>query len=149
VGDLHHAQPVVGLDLLPLGRLAGEEPCACGFTGTRILHSIEGRVDDMIWFRGVNVFPSAVEAVVRRFEELGHEYQIVIEGDRALPTMTIRVETRHSLEESERAALGGRVGEALHAAIRAHPRLEVLPPGTLPRAGDRGKARRVFDKRSN
>jgi phenylacetate-CoA ligase len=145
IGD---TQPLLRYRSRDIARLAPEEPCACGFTGTRLSDSIEGRVDDMLWFRGANVFPSAVEAVVRGFPELSHEYRIVVEGDRALPTLTVRVEAQRELAPSERSALEGRVAEALAAAIRVRPRLELCPPGTLPRAEARGKMRRVLDRRT-
>jgi hypothetical protein len=77
-----------------------------------------------------------------------HEYRIVVEGDRALPTLTVRVETQWELAPSERLALKGRVAEALGAAIRVRPRLELCPPGTLPRAEAGGKMRRVLDRRT-
>jgi phenylacetate-CoA ligase len=67
-------------------------PCACGATVTRI-ERIEGRADDMIWYRGVNFFPSAVENIVRRHEQLSPEYRIVLDtGPRGLPVVTIQVE---------------------------------------------------------
>lgn len=145
VGD---TQPLLRYRSRDIARRAPDEPCACGFTGTRLADSIEGRVDDMLWFRGANVFPSAVEAVVRGFPELGHEYQIVIEGERALPTMTIRVETAAALGEPARRELEGRVAVALAAALRVRPRLELLAPGRLPRAEARAKIRRVIDMRT-
>lgn len=145
VGD---TQPLLRYRSRDVARLAGEEPCACGHTGTRLLNSVEGRVDDMIWYRGANVFPSAVEAVVRGFAALGHEFQIVIEGDHALPAMTVRAETREQLPPSELASLEREVSQALAAALRVHPRVEVLPPGSLPRPDGRAKARRVVDTRN-
>jgi phenylacetate-CoA ligase len=128
-----------------IARLATDEACACGFTGTRLANSIEGRVDDMIWFRGVNVFPSAVEAVVRSFDELGDQYQIVVEGDRTLPTMTIRVEMASTASTS--IDVQHRVREALRGTLRVRPDVELLPPGALPRIDAHRKSRRVVDRR--
>ena len=102
IGD---TQPLLRYRSRDIARLASEEPCACGHTGTRLLNSIEGRVDDMIWYRGANLFPSAVEAAVYGFAELGHEFQIIIDGDRALPNLVVRVETRHQLSENDRPGL--------------------------------------------
>lgn len=105
IGD---TQPLLRYRSRDIARLAGEEPCACGHTGTRLLNSIEGRVDDMIWYRGANLFPSAIEATVHGFAELGHEFQIVIDGDRALPNLIIRAETRRQLSEDDRPSLNAR-----------------------------------------
>jgi len=144
VGD---TQPLLRYRSRDIARLASEEPCACGHTGTRLLNSIEGRVDDMIWYRGANVFPSAIEAVVRGFTELSHEFQIAIEGDHALPTMIVRVETRRQLPQSDLTGLERKVYETLAVALRLHPKLHVLPPGSLPRPDGGAKVRRVIDNR--
>ena len=142
VGD---TQPLLRYRSRDIARVATDDACACGFTGTRLANSIEGRVDDMIWFRGVNVFPSAVEAVVVSFEELGHQYQIVVEGDRTLPTMTVRVEVTPVFSAS--ADLGNRLLEALSGALRVRPRVELLALGVLPRIDARRKSRPVEDRR--
>jgi phenylacetate-CoA ligase len=142
IGD---TQPLLRYRSGDIGRLAPDEPCACGCTWTRIEGGIEGRVDDMIWYRGVNVFPSAVEAVVRRYAELGGEFQLVVSQQGALPTLTVRAELAagQPLELAER--LQPRLQEALRAALRVQPAVELVPHGTLPRTA--GKARRVVDQR--
>ena len=72
-----------------------------------------------------------------------------VPSSHALPTITVRVEARRERPEAALGDLDRRLREALSAAIRVHPRIELLPPGTLPRAEGRGKARRVIDKRVN
>jgi phenylacetate-CoA ligase len=67
VGD---TQPLLRYRSRDIARLAPAEPCACGHTGTRLLNSIEGRLDDMIWYRGANLFPSAVETVLFGFSRM-------------------------------------------------------------------------------
>lgn len=134
-------QPLLRYRTRDIARLAGDEPCACGFTGTRLVDAIEGRVDDMIWIRGTNVFPSAIEAVVRSFVELGDEYEIVVDDDGALPALRIRVEVRPGTEIQ--ADIDDRVRRALASAIGVSAALELLPFGTLPRADARTKKRRV------
>ena len=74
VGD---TQPLLRYRTRDIGRLIVDEPCECGSTVARI-ERIEGRADDMIWYRGANFFPSAVEEIVRRQEELTPEYRIVL-----------------------------------------------------------------------
>ncbi len=145
VGD---SQPLLRYRTRDIARLSSSEPCACGFTGTRLKNAIEGRVDDMIWFRGANLYPSAIEEVVRNFTELADEYEIVIEGDGSLPRMTVRVETRPGVEVAAHVDLKKRFKESLTAAVRIASTLEVLPYGTLPQAKAGAKKRRVIDKRS-
>jgi phenylacetate-CoA ligase len=138
VGD---SQPLVRYRTRDIARLAPDEPCACGFTGARLAHAIEGRADEMIWIRGVNVFPSAVESVLRGFPELDDEYQLAVEETSGLPALTIRAELRPGATAD--VGLEGRVRRALASAIRVSADLELLAFGTLPRADARTKKRRV------
>src|SRR5204862_1728743 len=71
-------------------RLA-ESPCACGRTFRRLEGGILGRVDDMLILRGVNVFASAVEGIVRRFASV-EEFQIEVFRDAELDEARILVE---------------------------------------------------------
>jgi len=145
VGD---SQPLLRYRSRDYARLATTGACACGFTGTRLEGSILGRVDDMIWFRGANIFPSAIEAAVRRITELTSEYQIEISGDSALPRLLVRAEAlRRDLQSDEIDALRDRLGEALRDSIRVTPTVEIVGPGKLPRPDGRKKMQRVVDKR--
>jgi phenylacetate-CoA ligase len=137
IGDTH---PLIRYRTRDVGRLIVGEPCACGSTFARI-ERIEGRTDDMIWYRGANFFPSAVEEIVRRQEGLSPEYRIVVDdGPRGLPVVTIQVEGEQDAH--------ARVRESLRGGLGVNPELEVLPVGTLPRA-QQGKAKRVLDRRSH
>jgi phenylacetate-CoA ligase len=138
VGD---TQPLLRYRTRDIARLSEEAPCVCGFTGTRLANAIEGRIDDMLWVRGVNVFPSAVESVVRGFVELGDEYEIVLEEHDALPKLCVRVELTPGTEAD--TALTDRIERALTASIRVSADLELLPFGTLARSDGRTKRRRV------
>lgn len=142
------SQPLLRYRTRDISRRAATEACACGFTGARLEGSILGRVDDMIWFRGVNVFPSAIEAAVRSTAGLGTEYQIEISGDAALPVMNVRAEAlRPGLSTDEAAALRDGLQKALRETIRVSPNVEILAPGALPRPDSRNKMRRVIDRR--
>jgi phenylacetate-CoA ligase len=113
-------------------RLA-RSPCGCGRTFARLEGGILGRLDDMLIVRGVNLFPSAIEAIVRRFPV--EEFQIEI--FRAGELDEVRV-----LVEMDGGADGARhVQDALRAGLGI--RMEVAPvgPGSLPRF--ELKARRV------
>jgi phenylacetate-CoA ligase len=144
IGD---TQPLLRYRSRDIARVAPPAPCACGHTGTRLLNSVEGRVDDMIWYRGANLFPSAVESVVLNFTDLAHEFQIVVDGSHALPNMTIRVEMLRDMNQEERASLARNVSEALTATLGVNSQLELVSPGTLPRSEGRTKVRRAFDQR--
>jgi phenylacetate-CoA ligase len=145
VGD---SQPLLRYRTRDIARLATSEACACGFTGSRLDGSILGRVDDMIWFRGANIFPSAVEAAVRRIAELTPEYQIEISDESALPKMLVRAEAlRADLPAEDIASLRARLGAALKDSIRVTAAVEILAPGTLPRPDGHKKIQRVIDKR--
>jgi phenylacetate-CoA ligase len=145
VGD---TQPLLRYRTRDLGRLSTAESCACGHTGARLEGSILGRVDDMIWYRGANIFPSAIEAAVRRIPELGPEYQIEISGDGALPMLTVRAEaSTEGLAEGAINSLRTRLEESVHEAIRVNAHVEVVAPRALPRPDGRGKVRRIIDRR--
>src|SRR3954469_9162839 len=68
-----------------------DEPCACGRTHRRMMR-VTGRSDDMLIIRGVNVYPSQVEAVLVGFPGLAPHYQIVLTRDGALDAMSVEVE---------------------------------------------------------
>jgi phenylacetate-CoA ligase len=108
-------------------------PCACGRTFARLEGGILGRLDDMLIVRGVNVFPTAIEAVVRRFPV--EEFQIEVFRDGELDEVRVHVEVDGGADGARR------VQEALRATLGI--RLEVAPvaPGSLPRF--ELKARRV------
>lgn len=110
--------------------------CACGRSFARMAGGIIGRADDMITVRGINVFPSAIENIVREFPAVA-EFQIELSEDRAMQQLRLRVELA--------AGADAAVLEHLTGALRSRLaiRVEVLPapPGALPRYAM--KARRL------
>jgi phenylacetate-CoA ligase len=119
------------------------EPCRCGRTAARLL-GVHGRLDDMLIIKGVNLFPSDVEAVVRRIGELNGEYRLVVERVSHLDQLTVEVEpTRPQPGGAEE--LAERVARQIKASTGVSARVRVLDPGTLPRATH--KAKRVDDRR--
>jgi len=107
-----------------------EAPCACGRTFRRLEGGILGRLDDMLIVRGVNVFPSAVEGIVRRFAAV-EEFQIEVFRDGELDEVRVLVEvdggdagTCAALQDALRAGLGLRLPVAL-APPRSLPRFEL------------------------
>lgn len=140
-------QPLLRYRSRDIGRLAPFGPCpACGSTATRIQGGIVGRVDDMIWFKGINIFPSAVEAVVRDFRGLTSEFQILLEQEGDAQTMTIRVEAASGAELGPRADLKERLAARMLEALEGvRAAIEILPAGTLERSEYKGQ--RVCDLR--
>ena len=116
-------------------RLA-EAPCACGRTFRRLEGGILGRVDDMLILRGVNVFPSAVEGIVRRFASV-EEFQIEVFRDGELDEARILVE----VGAGDAAAVCAALQEALRVGLGLRLPVTPAPPRTLPRF--ELKARRV------
>jgi phenylacetate-CoA ligase len=108
-------------------------PCGCGRTFARLEGGILGRLDDMLIVRGVNVFPSAIEAIVRRFPV--EEFQIEVFRDGELDEARILVEVDGD------ASSARRVQEALRAGIGIRFEVAAVAAGSLPRF--ELKARRV------
>jgi phenylacetate-CoA ligase len=110
-----------------------EGPCTCRRTHPRIAR-FSGRVDDMLVVRGINVFPSEIEAVVLDDPALGGQYAIVVDRRTALPELEVHIEgTSEGLE----ARLERRL--RLRCTVVAHE------PGSLPRT-ETGKAKRLFER---
>lgn len=121
------------------------EPCSCGRT-TRRMARIKGRIDDMLIIRGVNVFPSEMEAVLLTVQELAPHYQVVLTREGALDQVDLHVEVLPEYASEEGIdALSRRVGHLLKEALGVSIGLKVHSPQTLPRS--EGKAVRILDKR--
>jgi len=110
-----------------------DQPCSCGRTFIRLAGGILGRLDDMLIVRGVNVFPSAVEEIVRRFPSV-EEFQIEVFREEELDEIRVLLDcpngvAPHAVQEALRRGLGIRVEVA------------AVTPGSLPRF--ELKARRV------
>jgi phenylacetate-CoA ligase len=137
------ALPVVRYRTGDLTRLVDEE-CPCGRTFPRI-GRFTGRVDDMLVIRGVNVFPSEVEAVVLAERGLSGQYAIVVDRRAAMPELEVRVELAEPAGDAERRALAGRLAEHLLERLRLRVQVDVGTPGSIPRQ-ELGKAKRVFER---
>ena len=125
-----------------------EEICPCGRTSPRIKR-IQGRVDDMLIIRGINVFPSQVEYTLMSIPEVGQHFQIVIERKGALDDMLVRVElTKESFSDkiNDLMQIRQNVEHRLRNALNVAVNVELVEPGSLPRF--EGKSKKVIDKRS-
>ena len=119
--------------------IPGECPCGSKFPRIDV---IQGRTDDMMKIKGVNVFPNQIEEVLKSFTELSSEYQIRISHLDGRDTMRIYVETTG---EYDFDALAKRVAESVKSKIGFTPIVKVVELGLLPRSEK--KTKRVIDER--
>jgi phenylacetate-CoA ligase len=99
----------------------------------------------MLNVRGVTVFPSAIEDVVRRFPELGDEFEIVVGRSGELDELTIVAEPRPDVAGPGHEELRRRLATSVRAHCELRPNVELRDYGSLPRTEQ--KARRVRDLR--
>ena len=137
------ASPIIRYRTRDLCRLL-PEPCPCGCSMPRHDH-ILGRSDDMIVFRGVNVYPGQIAEVLQEFPDLGSEYHIVLSRDNGRDHMRLQVERASSASADTDEALCRRVARQLHSRVLISADIEIANPGSLPRSF--GKSRRVTDTR--
>ena len=137
------AAPLIRYRTRDMTRLIpGDCPCGCSMPRHE---RIQGRSDDMIIFRGVNIYPGQVAAVLEKFSLLNSEYQIELSRVDGLDHMLVRVEKRPGAEPGQEAGLASAVAEDIRNQILVRSRVEVLAPGTLPRSF--AKTKRVIDSR--
>lgn len=123
-----------------------EDDCPCG-RGQKIAR-LFGRSDDMLTVRGINVFPSQIEHVLKNIPEVGDQFMVYIDRLNHLDEMTIEVEINKHLfsgELSDLARLQNKIGKALHETLTLRANVQLVEPGSLPRF--EGKAKRVVDRR--
>jgi phenylacetate-CoA ligase len=113
-----------------LVKRAGDTPCACGRYDLALEGGILGRTDDMVVIRGVNLHATAVEQVVRGFEQVA-EYRVAVLMARALPEITIQLEPVANCADA--AALAQEIESALRTAFNLRVPVTLVPSGTLPR----------------
>lgn len=138
------ALPMIRYRTRDITRLC-DEPCRCGRTHLRIMR-VTGRDDDMMIIRGVNVYPSQVEAVLVGFPGLSPHYQIVLTREGALDVMTIEIEL--AADAGGQIDLKRKSSELKHhvkSMVGVTCEIAVKSPGEVPRS--QGKAVRVRDLR--
>jgi phenylacetate-CoA ligase len=140
------------------GDLASLNPtrCRCGRTHVR-MSRVLGRTDDMLIIRGVNVYPTQVEAALVNIPELSPHYQLVISRDRTLDEMEVKVEISEAFQEQHGAeiaegsasiqALVRQCQQKLAGVLGLTVSVNLVAPGKLPRS-EGGKLRRVIDRRA-
>ncbi len=119
-------------------------PCDCGRTHLRILR-ITGRNDDMLIIRGVNVYPSQIEAVLVGLPGIAPHYQLVVERRGSLDQVAVDVEAQPGVEASSFEGIAHRVAHHIKSLVGITADVHVKKPGEIPRS--QGKAVRVRDLR--
>ncbi|NLM49583.1 MAG: phenylacetate--CoA ligase [Clostridiaceae bacterium] len=125
-----------------------DDPCPCGRTTARMA-KIQGRSDDMLIIKGVNVFPSQVESVLLNIEGVGPHYQLVVRKNGFVDDLEVLVEVVDSslLEKfSELEALEQRVKSKIHTVLGIDTKVRLVEPRSIERS--MGKAKRVIDLRN-
>ncbi|HTS65386.1 MAG TPA: AMP-binding protein [Candidatus Acidoferrales bacterium] len=121
-------------------RLAQQTLCECGSREMALEGGILGRRDDMVVVRGVNLYPSAVEQVLRGSGGVA-EYRVDVYTERSLTEVAIQIEPSAG---EDAAALSHRVAAALHYALGLRIAVSPVPAGSLPRF--EAKSRRWFSR---
>tara|TARA_Y100000588_G_scaffold33933_1_gene32944 strand:+ start:2463 stop:3770 length:1308 start_codon:yes stop_codon:yes gene_type:complete len=139
------ALPMVRYRTRDITRLSGE-PCLCGRTHRRILR-ITGRDDDMLIIRGVNVYPSQVEAVLVGLPGIAPHYQFVVSQDGPMTALRVEVEAAPGAagDAGSRNAKAAEVRQQIKSLVGVTCDVAVMEVGAVPRS--EGKAVRVRDLR--
>ena len=122
-------------------------PCPCGRTSVR-MGRILGRSDDMMIVRGINIFPSQVEAVILSLAEFAPQYMIILDRKGNLDTMKVQVELRPEYFVDDFPAMEQKkkvLVQKLRSVLSITAQVDLLPPGSITRS--EGKASHVIDRR--
>jgi phenylacetate-CoA ligase len=123
------------------------EPCRCGRTMVR-MGRVRGRSDDMLIIRGVNVFPSQIESVIMEFDGIEPHYQLVVEREGRLDTLSVMVEVNERIfsdEVKNLQAMERSLEKNIKELLGVAAKVRLVEPKSIQRT--EGKAVRVIDKR--
>jgi len=124
------------------------ERCKCGRTTPR-MGKVMGRSDDMLIIRGVNVFPSQIESVILKYNEVQPHYMIYVDRINNLDVMEIQIETTPSLLSDETKKIENierKLYKDIESTLGISARVRLVGPKTIARS--EGKAKRVVDRRN-
>ncbi|RVU97297.1 phenylacetate--CoA ligase [Coriobacteriales bacterium OH1046] len=142
------ATPVVRYRTRDITRII-PDACPCGRTHRRI-DRLHGRTDDMLIIRGVNVFPSQIEDVMKTFPQIASWYQIELARKNHLDAVTLKVEVNPDFDFDQMSAiekLQKDISSRLKTALSVGIRVRLVEPRSIPRS--EGKAKRVIDLRGD
>jgi phenylacetate-coenzyme A ligase PaaK-like adenylate-forming protein len=124
-----------------------DNPCACGRSFRR-LSRLQGRSDDMLIVKGVNIFPLQIDKVLMAMPEVGTHYLVEVTRENFSDLIHVKVEVQANFFQEDLkylTHLQKRITEALKSELLVTPKVDLVEPNTLPRT--EGKAQRVIDKR--
>lgn len=122
--------------------------CACGRTTVK-MSRITGRTDDMLVIRGVNVFPSQIEAVLMGVKEASAHYMLVVDRVNSQDKLTVQVELKDDVDINDADKLekmAAYIKTQIKQTLLISARVELLPPKSIARS--EGKAKRITDNRN-
>lgn len=122
--------------------------CACGRTTVK-MSRITGRTDDMLVIRGVNVFPSQIEAVLMGVEEASAHYMLVVDRVNSQDKLTVQVELKDDVDINDAdklEKLAAYIKTQIKQTLLISAKVELLPPKSIARS--EGKAKRITDNRN-
>lgn len=117
---------------------ASPKPCSCGSPHLTLVGGIRGRRDDMLIVRGVNVYPSAIEEMVRKFAAAA-EYRVIVDKRSALTEICLQIELEVNAEAD---TIQNELQQAIAISMSLRSQVQAIPPGTLSR--QEMKAKRWF-----
>ena len=112
------------------------------------MHQVYGRSDDMLIIRGVNVFPSQIEAILLEMAEVEPQYVLIIRKKGYLDALSVDVEAKpevYDLGEEKLRQVEGQIEARVRGVIGIGVKVRCVPPKSIERS--EGKAKRVFDAR--
>jgi len=127
-----------------IAKLYDQEICECG--RTHVKHTpIKGRSDDMIIIRGTNIYPGQIESVLMKNSDVGGNWRMHLTTENDIDVLTVQVETNKQVSIDLSKKLEQKLIEDIKSVIVFTPRVEILPPNSIPDTGL--KAKRVIDER--
>jgi phenylacetate-CoA ligase len=119
-------------------------PCGCGRTTMRAIGGMCGRMDDMLSIRGVHVYPTAIEEVVRRVSDITEAYEVVVQQQNGQDTVTVICEPLAHIPQEQWPTVSERVVREVSSALEVKVSVDLRPYGTVTREF---KAKRIRDLR--
>ena len=111
------------------------------------MSAIKGRADDMLIIRGINLYPTQVELLLRKFSEFSANYQLLVEREGTLDQVVVQVELNSEMESmKDKTLLAHQLSSTIKGHIGLSMQVEICSPGSIPRS-EGGKLSRVVDKR--
>jgi phenylacetate-CoA ligase len=141
------AQPLIRYRTRDITRLV-KTPCKCGRTFAR-MQRVQGRSDDMLIIRGVNVFPSQIESILLETEGLTPHYQLVVRREGNLDTLSVQVEVDEKIFSDEIKGLQrleGKIQKNIKEFLGVTTQVKLVEPRGIQRS--EGKAKRILDLRN-